>query len=75
MAAADFTVEEPGRLEDQEHHPLDGRFQVGSVLELAIDEERLLFVSEGPPECPLGELPAELAELRLAVGSVVLNAG
>ena len=31
-AAADLAVEEPGRLEDQKHDPLDGRFQVAASL-------------------------------------------
>ena len=61
-AAADLAVEEPRRLEDEQHHALDGRFRVAGGLELAIDEEPLLLVGERPAERPLGEPPAELAE-------------
>ncbi len=42
-----------------------------SLLELAIDEERLLLVRQWPPERPLGESPAEFAQLRLAVRRIV----
>ena len=73
--AAELAVEEPRRLEDQQHDPLDGRVRGLGGLELAVDVERLLLVGQRPAERPLGELAAELANLRLAVARVVADAG
>lgn len=68
-------VQEPRRLEHQQHHPPGRRVRGLGSLELAIEVEGSLLVGQRPPKRPLGELLAELANPRLAVTGVVARAG
>ena len=65
--------QESGRLEREQHRPLDRRVEVGGVGEGAIDHERLEFGGERMAEGPLGESAAKLAEFRLPVRGVALH--
>src|SRR5262249_39656565 len=75
LAAADFAIKKTRRLEDQQHDPLDGRFQISAALELPINEEALLLCAKRPPKGTLSKPPAEFANANHTIRGVVLGAG